>query len=51
MDAIAKAVKGADSIYLATDPDREGEAISWHIAEILADKKLLKNKLIKACRV
>ena len=47
MDAIAKAAKAADSIYLATDPDREGEAISWHIAEILADKKLLKNKLLK----
>ena len=47
MDAIAKAAKAADSIYLATDPDREGEAISWHIAEILADKKLLKNKLVK----
>ncbi len=47
MDAIAKAAKSADSIYLATDPDREGEAISWHITEILADKKLLKNKLIK----
>jgi len=47
MDAITKAVKSADSIYLATDPDREGEAISWHIAEILADKKLLKNKLLK----
>ena len=47
MDAIAKAAKTADSIYLATDPDREGEAISWHIAEILADKKLLKNKLLK----
>lgn len=47
VDAIAKAVKSADSIYLATDPDREGEAISWHIAEILADKKLLKNKLLK----
>ncbi|MFM9836325.1 MAG: type I DNA topoisomerase [Methylophilaceae bacterium] len=47
MDAITKAVKNADSIYLATDPDREGEAISWHIAEILADKKLLKNKLLK----
>ena len=47
MDAITKAVKAADSIYLATDPDREGEAISWHIAEILADKKLLKNKLLK----
>ena len=41
--AIAKAAKAADIIYLATDPDREGEAISWHIAELLADKKLLKN--------
>lgn len=47
VDAIAKAVKSADSIYLATDPDREGEAISWHIAEILAEKKLIKNKLLK----
>ncbi len=47
MEAITKAVKSADSIYLATDPDREGEAISWHIAEILAEKKLLKNKLLK----
>ncbi len=47
VDAIAKAVKSADSIYLATDPDREGEAISWHIAEILKDKKLLKNKILK----
>jgi DNA topoisomerase I len=47
VDAIAKAVKAADSIYLATDPDREGEAISWHIAEILAEKNLIKNKLVK----
>ncbi len=47
VDAIAKAVKSADSIYLATDPDREGEAISWHIAEILSAKNLLKNKLLK----
>ncbi|MDP8568805.1 type I DNA topoisomerase [Methylophilus aquaticus] len=47
VDAIAKAVKNADSIYLATDPDREGEAISWHIAEILTEKKLIKNKLLK----
>jgi DNA topoisomerase I len=47
MTAIAKAVKSADSIYLATDPDREGEAISWHIAEILAEKNLLKNKQLK----
>ncbi|MGZ8261650.1 MAG: type I DNA topoisomerase, partial [Methylotenera sp.] len=47
VDAIAKAAKKADSIYLATDPDREGEAISWHIAEILKSKDLLKNKLMK----
>ncbi len=47
MDAITKAVKSADNIYLATDPDREGEAISWHIAEILQAKNLLKNKLLK----
>lgn len=47
VDAIAKAVKNADAIYLATDPDREGEAISWHIAEILKGKKLLKDKIMK----
>ena len=47
VDAIAKAAKSADSIYLATDPDREGEAISWHIAEILKSKNLLKNKIMK----
>ena len=47
VDAIAKAVKTADAIYLATDPDREGEAISWHIAEILKSKKLIKDKILK----
>ena len=47
VDAITKAVKNADAIYLATDPDREGEAISWHIAEILKDKNLVKNKIMK----
>ena len=47
VDAIAKAVKQCDAIYLATDPDREGEAISWHIAEILKSKKLVKDKLLK----
>ena len=47
IDAIAKAVKKSNEILLATDPDREGEAIAWHIIEILNEKKLLKNKLIK----
>lgn len=47
VDAIIKAVKKCDEIYLATDPDREGEAISWHLAEIFNEKKLLKNKIIK----
>src|SRR6201994_1087822 len=40
---IAAAVKGADKLILATDPDREGEAISWHILEVLKEKNLLKN--------
>ena len=44
VEAIAKAAKGADDIFLATDPDREGEAISWHIAEILKHRKLLDDK-------
>ena len=43
-DEIARATKKADAIYLATDPDREGEAISWHLYELLKDKGLLKNK-------
>ena len=37
---IAQAAKSADTLYLATDPDREGEAISWHIAETLREKKI-----------
>ena len=40
---IAKAVKEADRVILATDPDREGEAISWHILEVLKSKKVLKD--------
>ena len=44
VDTITKAVAKAGNIYLATDPDREGEAIAWHLAEILKSKKLLKNK-------
>src|ERR1700722_19309517 len=40
---IANAVKGADKLILATDPDREGEAISWHVLEVLKQRKLLKD--------
>ena len=40
--AIAKALKGARTLYLATDPDREGEAISWHVRAMLEDKHALK---------
>ena len=41
---ISKALKSAETLYLATDPDREGEAISWHLYELLKEKKLLKDK-------
>lgn len=41
---IAKAVKDADGLILATDPDREGEAISWHVLDVLRAKKVLKDK-------
>ncbi|HBA65259.1 MAG TPA: type I DNA topoisomerase [Methylococcaceae bacterium] len=44
VQAITKAVKQAQTLYLATDPDREGEAISWHLYELLKDKRLLKDK-------
>lgn len=44
VDAIAKAIAKATTLYLATDPDREGEAISWHIYELLKEKNLLKDK-------
>lgn len=44
VDAIAKAAKSADNLFLATDPDREGEAISWHIGEILRERGLLEGK-------
>ena len=44
LDAIAKALKGADHVILATDPDREGEAISWHVLELLRDRKLLGSR-------
>ncbi|MEX0872891.1 MAG: DNA topoisomerase I [Aquisalimonadaceae bacterium] len=47
VDMIAKVLKDVDTLYLATDPDREGEAISWHLYELLAEKGLLKNKTVK----
>ena len=47
MKEIASAVKGADKLILATDPDREGEAISWHILQVLQDKKVLKGVAIE----
>ena len=46
LNEIANAVKGADRVILATDPDREGEAISWHVYEILKAKKVLKDKRV-----
>ncbi|HSN70805.1 MAG TPA: DNA topoisomerase, partial [Steroidobacteraceae bacterium] len=44
MDAIAKAMRGSDALYLATDPDREGEAISWHVCEALRERGLLDSR-------
>ncbi len=46
LSVIAKAVKDADSLYLATDPDREGEAISWHVLEALKASRAIHKKLI-----
>ncbi|HZZ36119.1 MAG TPA: type I DNA topoisomerase, partial [Caulobacteraceae bacterium] len=47
VNEIAEAVKGADRLILATDPDREGEAISWHVLEILNRKKVLKGAAVQ----
>ncbi len=44
VNAIEKALKKASALYLATDPDREGEAISWHLYELLKERGLLKDK-------
>jgi len=45
--AIADALKDADTLILATDPDREGEAISWHLLEALTKRRALKDKRIQ----
>lgn len=47
MGEIKKLAKKARAIYLATDPDREGEAISWHVQEMLAEDKLLTGKDVR----
>lgn len=47
MSEIAEAAKKADKVILATDPDREGEAISWHVLEILTKKKALKDTAVE----
>ncbi|WP_435103137.1 DNA topoisomerase I [Arhodomonas sp. AD133] len=44
VEAITKATRKADAVYLATDPDREGEAISWHLYELLKDKGVVDEK-------
>src|SRR5262252_7046902 len=44
---IARAVKDADKLILATDPDREGEAISWHVLQVLKEKKALKSQPVE----
>ncbi len=47
MKAILQAVRGADGLFLATDPDREGEAISWHVQEVLRSRRALKGLDVK----
>src|SRR3981081_1702708 len=47
MKAIAEAVRGADKLFLATDPDRAGEAISWHVQEVLKARRVLKDVDVK----
>ncbi|CAD7028832.1 type I DNA topoisomerase [Pseudorhizobium halotolerans] len=44
---IADAVKGSDGLFLATDPDREGEAISWHVLDLLKKRRVLGDKPVK----
>ncbi len=47
VNAIIAELKKSDALFLATDPDREGEAIAWHLSEVLREKGLLKNKPVK----
>src|SRR5210317_873332 len=47
VNAIIRALKKADALYLATDPDREGEAISWHLIELLRERGELENKDVR----
>ena len=47
VEAIAQAATKAEALYLATDPDREGEAISWHLYEILRQRNLLRDKPVR----
>ena len=47
MKTIVQAVRGADHLFLATDPDREGEAISWHVNEVLKSRRALKHLDVK----
>ncbi|MCC6890766.1 MAG: type I DNA topoisomerase [Hyphomicrobiales bacterium] len=47
LNDIARAVKGANKLILATDPDREGEAISWHVLEVLKQKKALQRQKVE----
>src|SRR5438128_3193617 len=47
MKTIVQAVRGADRLFLATDPDREGEAISWHVNEVLKSRRALKHLDVK----
>ena len=47
LNDIARALKGADRLILATDPDREGEAISWHVLEVMKEKRALKDQKIE----
>src|SRR5438876_8436376 len=47
LKTIVQAVRGADRLFLATDPDREGEAISWHVNEVLKSRRALKHLDVK----